>query len=101
MPDTLWRVKWHPSDSRYLLTACMLGGAHIVEVHDTDMQVVESYHGHKSLVYGVDWSYLSRRSLESYGGGVDGDCVIGSCSFYDHLLCVSKVKFGMSRLKEK
>ncbi|EGG23504.1 WD40 repeat-containing protein [Cavenderia fasciculata] len=78
----VWRVKWHPTDSNRLVTACMSGGFHIVHYENDDYSsptVQHSYNGdHKSIAYGVDWSSL-----------ID-DQYIGCCSFYDKYLSIWK-----------
>ena len=77
-----WRVKWHPTEDRKndLLVACMHDGFKVVrfgEDFSGDPQIVKRYDEHKSLAYGVDWSYA--QPINS-----NGDTLIGSCSFYDH-----------------
>nr|XP_971820.1 PREDICTED: diphthine methyltransferase isoform X2 [Tribolium castaneum] len=77
MPGPLWRLKWDPYDHKYLLAACMLGGVHIID----NSEIIDSYYQHKNIAYGADWSHLQTN-----------EPLIGSCSFYDNLLCVSKVE---------
>jgi diphthamide biosynthesis protein 7 len=89
-----WRVKWHPSPSRSndLLVAAMHDGFKIVRFHDIGRQTdpsshtdgtnwgfVRRYDEHKSLAYGVDWSYESWQDQPS-------QTLIASASFYDHAL---------------
>lgn len=81
MPGPIWRVKWEPHGRDYLLTACMLGGFHIVDTSQDQLDTVVSYYEHKDLAYGADWSYQP---------GVS-DRLIATCSFYDHKMCVAKV----------
>ncbi|KAF8807414.1 WD40 repeat-like protein [Phlegmacium glaucopus] len=76
-----WRVKWHPAEDRKndLLVACMHDGFKIIRFGDDfsgDPQTAKRYDEHKSLAYGVDWSYAQPSS--------NGETLIGSCSFYDH-----------------
>lgn len=84
-----WRVKWHPSATRWnnLLVACMHDGFKIVHF-DLDSSESSRFDGvswsikkrfdaHESLAYGVDWSFA---------GSKDGETTIASCSFYDHRL---------------
>jgi diphthine methyl ester acylhydrolase len=69
-----WRVKWHPSPSRVhdLLVAAMHDGFKIVSFRFRDFgsisgspssgnveisEIRKRYDKHKSLAYGVDWSY--------------------------------------------
>jgi diphthamide biosynthesis protein 7 len=42
-----------------------------------DAEVTKRFDEHKSLAYGVDWSYAPSGS---------SDTIVGSCSFYDHTL---------------
>ncbi|XP_018574760.1 diphthine methyltransferase [Anoplophora glabripennis] len=89
MPGTLWRVKWNPINQNYLLAACMLGGIHIVKLGNVyNMTITGSYHEHKNISYGADWSYLKGDSCNKIAS--DATAILGTCSFYDHLLCVSK-----------
>jgi diphthine methyl ester acylhydrolase len=82
-----WRVKWHPSPSRKrdLLVACMHDGFKVVRFSGVDgldsngtYEVVRRFDDHKSLGYGVDWSYSGEDS--------EGQTLIASASFYDHTL---------------
>ncbi|KAH6583931.1 hypothetical protein BASA60_001156 [Batrachochytrium salamandrivorans] len=80
----VWRLKWHPTDPQLLLSACMYNGFHIYRVASQDapkIDHIQEYMGHKSIAYGADWSY---------SGGIQGstECrsIVGTCSFYDHLL---------------
>jgi diphthamide biosynthesis protein 7 len=89
-----WRVKWHPSPSRAndLLVAAMHDGFKIVRFTDIgdqsdlpagangeNWEVIKRYDEHKSLAYGVDWSYKSSQ-------GQPCGTLIASASFYDHAL---------------
>ncbi|KAI0308197.1 WD-40 repeat-containing protein [Multifurca ochricompacta] len=88
-----WRVKWHPSPSRVydLLVAAMHDGFKIVSFHmehelmapsnkaGESWEIQKRYDEHKSLAYGVDWSYQLRQSQP-------GQTLIASASFYDHAL---------------
>ncbi|XP_030754397.1 diphthine methyltransferase [Sitophilus oryzae] len=89
MPGTLWRLKWDPFVQNFLLAACMLGGVHIVSaLTNHPMGIVESYYEHKNISYGADWSFLDKNEVEKFNSA--GNVVIGTCSFYDKLLCISK-----------
>lgn len=46
------------------------------EGNATNGHVTKRFDAHESLAYGVDWSFDNSHS----------DTLIGSCSFYDHLL---------------
>jgi len=83
-----WRVKWHPEVSRQhdLLVACMHDGFKVVDFEPSDPDNQESiqdwrisarFDEHKSLAYGVDWSYAPANKKGT---------LIASCSFYDHSL---------------
>jgi diphthine methyl ester acylhydrolase len=83
-----WRVKWHPSPSRChdLLVAAMHDGFKIVKFYDLasgvnggNWEIVKKHEEHKSLAYGVDWSYKSSQDQS-------GETLITSASFYDHAL---------------
>lgn len=89
MPAPLWRLKWDPHDSKHLLCACMLGGAHVVHVEADTSQIVGSYGEHKNICYGADWSYLGKDEVNRFK--CSGNRIIGTCSFYDHLLCISEL----------
>jgi diphthamide biosynthesis protein 7 len=103
-----WRVKFHPSDiagrAREVLVAGMHAGCRVVRFergvmggehghghgdengHEGDgWRIVRTFEKHESMVYGVDWSYKGVHSHSSLGAGA-GETVIGSCSFYDHVL---------------
>lgn len=89
MPGPLWRLKWDPFNQKYLLAACMLGGVHII----SNMEIVDSYYEHKNIAYGADWSFLELQKVQKYS--TKGNVLIGSCSFYDHLLCVATVSLPL------
>jgi diphthamide biosynthesis protein 7 len=82
----VWRVKWNPHNSRKgdLLVACMQDGFKVLRYDDEmhSSQIIQRFDEHKSLAYGVDWSYQQPAT--------DSRQIIGSCSFYDHLLHVWK-----------
>ncbi|KAG5899352.1 hypothetical protein JTB14_036841 [Gonioctena quinquepunctata] len=89
MPGTLWRLKWDSFDQTHLLAACMLGGVHIVNASAIDqLEIVGSYYEHKNISYGADWCYLDRDNCGKFAE--TGQFIIGTCSFYDRLLCVAK-----------
>ncbi|KAH7911202.1 WD40-repeat-containing domain protein [Hygrophoropsis aurantiaca] len=82
-----WRVKWHPHASRKedLLVACMHDGFKILKMDvslgnssEIRWEVAKRFDAHTSLAYGVDWSFEDVDDVD--------DTLIGSCSFYDHML---------------
>lgn len=77
----VWRLKWHPKKNNLLLSACMHNGFHVIKsnyISDSNnndscsMHNITSFMEHKSLAYGVDWSYTQN--------------LAASCSFYDHAI---------------
>lgn len=86
LPGTLWRIKWNPFDSQMLMVASMLGGLHVIKSTD-ELSLMATYDEHENIVYGGDWCFLDKSELEDYR--IFCDYVLGSCSFYDHLLCLS------------
>lgn len=80
MPGPLWRLKWDPVEQNYLISACMLGGMHIIKAINA-LEIIESYYEHKNICYGADWCHSN---------SVQNEFTVGTCSFYDHLLCISK-----------
>lgn len=79
----VWRLKWDPWDTQLLLVAAMYNGYHILDANHSDINeipVVMSFMEHKSILYGVDWSYCKK----------ENQVTIASASFYDHLLCISQ-----------
>lgn len=101
----IWRSRFHPSPERAndILVASMHDGFKVVRLppalfgmadswkaapHEgsesaerageaDEEGVVMRFDGHESLAYGADWS-----RAEDGGGGT----LVGSCSFYDHLM---------------
>ena len=85
-----WRVKWHPSPERKhdLLVACMHDGCKVIQfdiagesepsLKITSDTLLKRFEKHESMAYGADWSFAPTSSAK--------DTLIGSCSFYDHLL---------------
>lgn len=75
LPGGIWRTKWRGSE---VLNACMHGGFAVVAVEgDMGMRITTTFPG--TLGYGADWS---RRE----------DGVVATCSFYDHVLDVWRVR---------
>lgn len=79
----VWRIKPNPFKANFLLCSCMYHNTSIVQVNEncTSLEIVAEYFEHKSINYGADWSYKM----------IDTSMIIGTCSFYDQKLCVSKV----------
>ncbi|KAF9365013.1 Diphthine methyltransferase [Mortierella sp. NVP85] len=55
----VWRLKWHPTRKDVLLTGCMYNGFHVLHYDSnwTTGTIGSSFMEHKSIAYGVDWSY--------------------------------------------
>lgn len=88
MPDTVWRIKWEPYQRNLLLVGCMRGGFQIVDCENLDnLKIIDSYEEHKDLAYGADWCFLKEDRVQKYKK--TGQHILGTCSFYDNLLCVS------------
>ncbi|XP_078033790.1 diphthine methyltransferase [Augochlora pura] len=90
----IWRLKWDPFARKYLLAACMYGGFRIVNCENTESPlVIGEYNEHESLAYGCDWSFLTSVEVaEQIPTTETRDvCLVGTCSFYDHLLKLSTV----------
>lgn len=88
----VWRTKFHPDPARRaILLATMHDGFKIVELSerlvsgesgwdvltDDDARVVTRFDEYESLAYGVDWSRIKQE---------EGESIIVSCSFYDHMM---------------
>ncbi|KAG8190074.1 hypothetical protein JTE90_023046 [Oedothorax gibbosus] len=81
----IWRLKWHPSNPQYLLTASMHNGFHAVSISDETLTLKGHYTKHDSLAYGVDWCCQSVAQNEDENLSYSPN-VVASCSFYDKLL---------------
>lgn len=93
MPGTLWRVKWDPFHANFVLAACMLGGVHVIDFLEEEQgTIAESYYEHTNISYGADWCHLNQSEVKKFN--FDGERIIGTCSFYDRLLCVAKIKLS-------
>lgn len=91
----IWRLKWDPFKQNHLLAACMYGGFRLVKYDDSQgISVVGEFHEHESIAYGCDWSYLSPSELSKKNIYQDNNNahLVGTCSFYDHLLKISVVE---------
>jgi len=79
----VWRLKWHPSRKDILLAGCMHNGFHVIDYDDTWSGTIgSSFMEHKSLAYGVDWSY----EKPPVTAEEEELPLVVSCSFYDHLI---------------
>ena len=79
-------MKWDPHEARRLLVAGMYSGFFIVDCESLDRpEVVAEYKEHESIAYGCDWTYMDEEE--------DNATMVGTCSFYDHLLKLSIVRF--------
>ena len=90
-------MKWNPFESKYLLAACMHGGFAVIDCENTEKpKILGEYTEHENIAYGCDWSFLNsmeivRRDL-FYEEGTN-IALIGTCSFYNHLLNMTIVEF--------
>ena len=79
----VWRLKYHPSDPSYLITAAMRGGFHLLRQDaDGQLSLASSHldpHTSEGLCYGVDW--IAAETVE--------DSLVGCCSFYDDLFSIA------------
>ncbi|KAF8965001.1 Diphthine methyltransferase [Entomortierella lignicola] len=77
----VWRLKWHPTRKDILLAGCMHNGFHVLGYDPawSSGTILSSFMEHKSLAYGVDWSYAPTDSPKNLP-------LVASCSFYDHLI---------------
>ncbi|SNX83148.1 uncharacterized protein MEPE_01854 [Melanopsichium pennsylvanicum] len=86
----VWRVKWHPEDSKRLLVGCMHDGFKVLTLEELAVEGVQGgelrgkefclatkFDQHKSLAYGCDWDRGLNQDPEESGRRVY------SCSFYD------------------
>jgi len=76
----VWRVKWHPHLPGLLATASMHNGFHVIRYDEAGQgAVVQEFHEHESLGYGIDWQHSSPDQQRT-------SSLLASCSFYDHSL---------------
>jgi diphthamide biosynthesis protein 7 len=85
----VWRIKWHHSDPNLLISANMYNNFHIYGSDPAFLTLEQLfiYEEHESIAYGVDWSRNE---------SVHGDMIIGTCSFYDHLLNIWTFNKGIT-----
>ncbi|XP_052266714.1 diphthine methyltransferase-like isoform X2 [Dreissena polymorpha] len=103
----VWRVKWEPNTARYILTATMYNGFHVLDMTGESCSIASHYSEHQSIGYGADWCRLPSKMMDFHGKQFTAsasteelqlECsntrvkrehcqnVISTCSFYDHLL---------------
>ncbi|XP_017054625.1 diphthine methyltransferase [Drosophila ficusphila] len=84
----IWRLKPHPAYPDLMLVACMYTNFSLVEIDakDPNLSLLGTYEEHKSICYGADWAPFPKKD--------DGSLTMATCSFYDHKLCVSRVKIS-------
>lgn len=80
----IWRIRQNPVHKDWLLCANMYHNFSVVRGIESP-KVVAEYFEHKSICYGADWSWA--KAPEGRGASH----IMGTCSFYDHKLCVSRV----------
>ncbi|OAD54958.1 WD repeat-containing protein 85, partial [Eufriesea mexicana] len=88
----VWRLKWDPFKHKYLLIACMFSGFKVVDCEKIETpSIIGEYKEHESIAYGCDWSFLSSKEVSEQilEEEMQNVCLIGSCSFYDHILKLS------------
>ncbi|KAJ2359140.1 hypothetical protein GGF43_000306 [Coemansia sp. RSA 2618] len=74
----VWRLKWHPRVSDRLLVGAMYNGFHVLDTGGTGIELSASFMQHTSIAYGADWCQSPD----------DSDELVGTCSFYDHMVHV-------------
>lgn len=77
----IWRIKPCSHNPNHLLVACMYHNFSVVE-SASNLSLVAEYFEHKSICYGCDWSPVKDKDYSYFA----------TCSFYDHLLTVCKIK---------
>ncbi|KAH9812196.1 WD40-repeat-containing domain protein [Melampsora americana] len=81
----IWRLKWHPTQVNHLLVAAMHNGFAVMNVPESEsnenhIRVHTQFNEHDSLAYGADWGEEQRSETQ------ETSTIVGSCSFYDHLM---------------
>lgn len=80
----VWRIRQNPVRKDWILCANMYHNFSIVQGIDAPTVVAE-YFEHSSICYGADWKQDTARV------GREKSYLMGTCSFYDHKLTVSRV----------
>jgi len=85
----VWRLKWNSKQPQLLLAACMHAGFTVLKYDHSRACFDEDSAfpftgGHKSLGYGADWR-------EEEPGEEEASRIVGTASFYDHLLEACRV----------
>lgn len=89
----IWRLKWDPYGAQYLLAACMYNGFFVVDCSNLEIpEVVATYTEHESIAYGCDWLHATKKSSVHELLSEKSETLVGTCSFYDHVLKLSSVK---------
>ena len=74
----VWRLRWHPKLTNYILCAAMHNGFSVLKLDEKDqLKSYSTFTDHESLAYGCDWN-INNNEL---------DDLIVSCSFYDKKVC--------------
>ncbi|XP_055388940.1 diphthine methyltransferase [Condylostylus longicornis] len=85
----IWRIRSDPitHNQNLLLCACMYKNFTIVKIFDDsqNMEIKGAYEEHESICYGADWCQTFEENEKL------NNLIMGTCSFYDHKLCVSKI----------
>jgi len=91
----VWRAKWHPTDPKLLLAACMYNGFAVLRLsgeRGAEVSTVATYkHQAGSLSYGADWCRAPAADVAgaSLAGGAS---LAATCSFYDRELHLWSLK---------
>uniref|UniRef100_A0A1B6GR75 methylated diphthine methylhydrolase n=1 Tax=Cuerna arida TaxID=1464854 RepID=A0A1B6GR75_9HEMI len=83
----VWRLRRQPRTEQLTLVACMYNGFCLL---DQELSVVAEYKIHQSIAYGADWAHFTD-AAKHFSHLTTAECVIGTCSFYDHKLCISSL----------
>mmetsp|Transcript_12189 Transcript_12189/g.16844 ORF Transcript_12189/g.16844 Transcript_12189/m.16844 type:complete len:352 (+) Transcript_12189:123-1178(+) len=72
----VWRIKWHPTRSDLILTACMRSGFKLVRTNlQSELQTIDEFRPDcQPIAYGADWCYWKNDKYPY---------ATATCSFYD------------------